>query len=234
MNQVEADTMWFITGIRGVRSHVPRIRRAFRDPLTKKYVIIMDYIDGSDLVDIWPRVGPRRRNRIGQQVSWIVQQMQTIHARCPGPVGMHRCRTLMYKDYSVPACMDAYMWNEHINALINEVNRQMTTKPFKFLPLKFYNHVLTNMHLDPTSFVFDRNGHIWIMGWERGGFYPLECELGMLEYLIPRHSIFGIVTRTVAQHVPYEPAVLSACAAVAALVNNDLEQVDRLHEISRM
>ncbi|KAI1804672.1 hypothetical protein F4811DRAFT_570772 [Daldinia bambusicola] len=45
--------------------------------------------------------------------------------------------------------------------------------------------VLANMHLDAGSFVSDREGKLWVVGWGKGGFYAPEAEVAICTYLIP-------------------------------------------------
>ncbi|KAI1459555.1 hypothetical protein F4805DRAFT_66554 [Annulohypoxylon moriforme] len=185
--QAEADIMWIIEGKWKVKSHVPNVHKVVRDEVTGYRIIIMDYIHGSNLVDIWQLIPQERQRKVTTNIVELIRAIQTDTARYPGPVGITRMRALVHKDYPPPLCMNGKDYDQYMNVLLNVAN---SSRPPAFQVKGFVrtysgNFVLANMKLDPSSFIINKKNKVSIVGWRDGGFYPPESELAMVEHLIP-------------------------------------------------
>ncbi|KAI0149917.1 hypothetical protein F4776DRAFT_186250 [Hypoxylon sp. NC0597] len=217
----EADIMWLSGGKpTGMRHHIPPVHRIIKDPVTKYFIIIMDYIwGGYNLVDIWHRRSTEHQGRIAASVAGLVKYMQDYTARFPGPAGFSRCRTLVHKKYPVPLGMTPEKYDEYMNLLVNEVN---ACRPEKFYDkfVRTGKFVFANMKLDPSSFVLDKKGGLWVVGWSKGGFYPKEGELALAERYIPES--YSILVKTLLERIPHDKSLRDTFRDIAALIDEDL------------
>ncbi|KAI1091657.1 hypothetical protein F5B19DRAFT_256327 [Rostrohypoxylon terebratum] len=219
--QAEADIMWVIQGKLRMTTRAPVVHKFFRDKVTGRLVIIMDYIRGSNLVDIWPRISTDRRNKIRENVVEVIRVMQTNTARYPGPAGMNRMRALVHKDYPVPLGMDGEEYDRYMNVILSVANRSRprTSQIEGFMRTHEGKFVLANMKLEPSSFVVDKKDSIWIVGWGHGGFYPPESELAVVERLIPQR--YNTLTWDILLGIPHDWQQRLYLRVIAATVDDD-------------
>ncbi|OTA82924.1 hypothetical protein M434DRAFT_36940 [Hypoxylon sp. CO27-5] len=217
----EADAMWISDGKpMGMDDHIPPVRRIIKDPVTKYFIIIMDYIwGGYNLVDIWHRRSKEQQGRIAAKVTSLVKFMQDYTSRYPGPAGFSRCRTLVHKKYPVPLGMTPEKYDEYMNLLVNELNAR---RPRKFYDnfVKTGKFVYSNMKLDPSSFVLDKKGCLWVLGWSKGGFFPKEGELALAERYMPES--YAILVKTLLKRIPHDKSLRDTLRAIATLIDEDL------------
>ncbi|KAI1205387.1 uncharacterized protein F4807DRAFT_283839 [Annulohypoxylon truncatum] len=219
--QAEADIMWIIGEKWRVKTHIPEVHRVLRDEVTGYLIIIMDYVRGSNLVDIWHCISPERRHRLTKAIVKLICVMQTNEARYPGPAGITPMRALVHRDYPVPLCMNGTDYDRYMNVLLSVANcyrpEGMRTKGF----MRTYRgkFVLANMNLDPSSFIVDRKNNIWIVGWANGGFYPPESELAMVERLMP--SRFADLTREILKNILHDRLQRQHLRLIASMIDGD-------------
>ncbi|KAI2630394.1 hypothetical protein GGS26DRAFT_110147 [Hypomontagnella submonticulosa] len=176
--------LWYIQGVSGVKDHVPKLHKILRDEATGYLILIMDYIEGHDLVEVWRHGSREDRRNLAESIARVVALMRTTTARYPGPVGMSRQQVLVHKHRPIPLKVDGPEYTRYLNSLIDEVNCHRPPKR-QLSHVKFSQFVLANMQLDPSSFIVENINSIWIVGWGKGGFFPTECELAMAERLMP-------------------------------------------------
>ncbi|KAI1408976.1 hypothetical protein F5Y13DRAFT_193806 [Hypoxylon sp. FL1857] len=218
--QAEADIMWLCEGKYGLTHHIPSVQRVLRDPVTGYLIIIMDYIRGGyTLVDIWNRISEERKRTIAVRIAETLKLMQEYTARYPGSAGIRRCRALVHKKYPVPLCMTAAKYDEYLNVLVNGVNSR---RPQRFHDnfVRTSEFALANMKLDPSSFVLDKKGAVWVVGWGKGGFYPKEGELAISEHLMPER--YSILVKVLLESIPHDQSLRDTLRAIATLIDEDL------------
>ncbi|KAI1448680.1 hypothetical protein F5Y02DRAFT_414683 [Annulohypoxylon stygium] len=218
--QAEADIMWIIEGKWRLTTHVPVVHKILRDKVTRRLVIIMDYIHGSNLVDIWTRISTNRRNKLITNIVELIRIMQTNTARYPGPVGMNRMRALVHKGYPAPLRMNGEEYDRYMNILLSVANRSRpkVIQIEGFMRTHLGKFVLTNMKLDPSSFVVDKD-NVWIVGWGHGGFYPPESELAVVERLMPQRYIS--LTWDILLGMPHDWQQRLYLRVIAAMIDGD-------------
>ncbi|KAI0849625.1 hypothetical protein F5Y00DRAFT_55200 [Daldinia vernicosa] len=175
--------MWYIQGIEGLRDCVPKVHLVFRDPRTKYICFIMDYIDGPNLCKIWSDIPEDSRAHISFQIYSLIKLMQANTSRYPGPVGLGRSRVFMHPTLASRVAFDKQQYEAHLGRLVDMVNAQRGPAAAPLVKVEVDELVLGNMRLDPSSFVRDEVGRIWIVGWSRGGFYVPAAELAISIYL---------------------------------------------------
>ncbi|KAI1378693.1 hypothetical protein F4677DRAFT_375887 [Hypoxylon crocopeplum] len=224
--QSEADMLFFMDGIAQLRNHVPEVHNVFRDPVTGYLIIIMEHIEGPNLVDIWHRLNSGAQGSIADRVVMPVRLMQTSTARYPGPMGLGRYRALMLKNYHIQRRMDGPAFERYMNSLVDEANRRLPEGTGVDL-VSFPKFVLANMQLDSSSFVLSKVGRVYIVGWGLSGFYPVECELGIAKHRMPASHGRGALTRRLLLRIPHDQFMRESVTAVAALIDGDLGQKNR-------
>ncbi|KAI1099953.1 hypothetical protein F4804DRAFT_64183 [Jackrogersella minutella] len=183
--QGEADIMWIAEGRWGMRNHIPRVRKVIRDDITGYRIIIMDYVDGINLADLWGCLSSKHQHIVAVDIAKLVRTMQNNSARYPGPPGITPIRALVHKNFPIPLCLIGSEYDRYINILLDIVNRDRSDDRRIIGSVLSRKFVLSNMKLDPSSFIIDRKSGVWIVGWGKGGFYPPEAELGIAEHLMP-------------------------------------------------
>ncbi|KAI0837525.1 hypothetical protein F5Y06DRAFT_68023 [Hypoxylon sp. FL0890] len=184
----------------------------------------MNYIRGGyNLVDVWNRISTKRQHSIAADIADLVKFMQEYTFRCPGPAGVSRCRALVHKEYTVQRCMTAAKYDEYMNVLVNEINSRQP-QSFHYDFVRTSEFVYTNMKLDPSSFVLDKKGAVWVVGWGKGGFYPKEGELAVAEHLMPQR--YSILVKTLLESIPHDQSLRDTLRAIAALIDDDISGND--------
>ncbi|KAI0882148.1 uncharacterized protein GGS22DRAFT_191319 [Annulohypoxylon maeteangense] len=222
--QAEADIMWIIESKWRVKTHVPIVHKILRDEVTGYLIIIMDYIHGSNLIDIWHHISPARQHKLTTDIVELIRTMQTNTARYPGPVGMNRMRALAHESHVAPVCMSGKDYDGYMNTMLNITNcrRPHSLRVQGFVRTHLGKFVLANMKLDPSSFIVDNKGNIWIVGWGNGGFYPPESELAVAEHLMP--SRFNPLKWEILLKIPHNWPQRQYLRAIAAMVDGDPQE----------
>ncbi|KAI1656924.1 hypothetical protein F4813DRAFT_390265 [Daldinia decipiens] len=197
VTQVEADMMWFIQGLDGLRDHVPKVHKVFRDLRTKHIFIIMDYIEGSNLYKIWPHLSTSRQHSISTQIASLIKLMQKITSPHPGPLGLGRPKVFIHSRLTPVFDLDRRQYEAYIRLLIDIVNATRGPLVVPLSRLAVNELVLGNMQLDPGSFIRDKKGELWIVGWDKSGFYAPEAEMALCIYIMPNRfqPIISILSR---------------------------------------
>ncbi|KAI1392777.1 uncharacterized protein F4822DRAFT_140620 [Hypoxylon trugodes] len=221
VTQVEADMMWLIQGMRVMRNHVPRIHRVFRDELTGYLFIIMDYISGDTFVDVWNGDSLRKRTHAVLDITQVVGYMQKETSRFPGPVGMNRLQALVHGDFPAPFRMDGLEYEQYLNTLVDKINKLRPAhdraKYMKFD--RSDKFILTNSHLDPTSFIIDDKGIPWIVGWGKSCYSSADCELALAERCFPLKYITFVLA--LVNRVAHNEKNRRAILEIAAFIEGD-------------
>lgn len=189
--------MWFIQGINGLRDHVPKVHKVFRDLRTKHIFIIMDYIEGSNLYKIWPHLSTRRQHSISIRIASLIKLMQKNTSPHSGPLGLGRPQVFMHPQLTPSVVFGRWRYEAYLGLLVDMVNALRGPLVIPLSRVAVNELVLGNMQLDPGSFIRDKKGELWIVGWGKSGFYAPEAEMALCVYLMPRqfHLILSILGR---------------------------------------
>ncbi|KAI0103562.1 hypothetical protein F4814DRAFT_431845 [Daldinia grandis] len=177
--------MWYIQGIVGLREHVPKVHKVFRDLRTRHIFIIMDYIEGSNLYKIWSLLSAPRQHGISEEISAVIRTIQRNVSQYPGPLGLSQPQVFLHPRYAPPVGLGKQGYEAYLNFLIDIVNtaRGLAVPPLSHVAVP--RVVLGNMQLDPGSFIRDKVGWLWVVGWGKSGFYAPEAEIALCVYLMP-------------------------------------------------
>ncbi|KAK6949436.1 hypothetical protein Daesc_009516 [Daldinia eschscholtzii] len=184
-HQVEADMMWYIKGVTGIGNHVPKIHKVFSNRNSKYVFIIMDYINGDDLYALWPSATDKEKEKVAKQVDQLIRSMQTHTGTFLGPLGFSRPQVFVHPDFPPLVPMDRINYETHLDLLVTAVNAMVELGQPNYTRIRVDKLVLANMHLDPSSFIRDKKGKLWVVGWGKSGFFAPATEIAMCHYLMP-------------------------------------------------
>lgn len=139
--------------------------------------ILMDYIDGECLEDIWPQMSTEEKMGIAQQLRRIISAMRAVSPSqqtiggCEGPV--HDCR--QFSDYSGGPFHNEADFNNFILDLIKSTPVLIRSSLAQSLRTD-HRILFTHGDLTPRNLLV-KDGHICgLLDWEYAGWYPEYWE----------------------------------------------------------
>ncbi|PIL33063.1 hypothetical protein GSI_04512 [Ganoderma sinense ZZ0214-1] len=186
----EAYTMQFVRNNTSIP--VPTVRRVLPRPADRRgtedrYWIVMDYIEGNTLFDVWETFSEERRREIIDALARYVRELQAVrppHPSIPGP--LHPKGTPVKCSGSFFTYDDAGPFRSY-QEMASWFDRQRSR-------IRIYNHhvfgglmacpkfdasyplVLCHMDIHPRNVLIDEAGTIWLLDWGYAGMYPVWFE----------------------------------------------------------
>lgn len=137
--------------------------------------IVMDYVEGNTLFDIWDTIDQEKRTDIFSQIADIVSQLQTVHFDQPGPLGGGRCRGFWFTDYEAGPFDNKEEFNVWFTHKL-EISKQFGRARKDLPPFGYNSFVLVHQDLNPKNLILDSCGKVWIVDWGNAGAYPAIFE----------------------------------------------------------
>ena len=190
----EGQTMIFIK--KNVGLPAPQVYALFQDPANKKNYIIMEYVSGPTLEDLWPDLSLEQKHEISQKITNNVDRMRLA----PSPSGFCSLGRLPLRHEFFETRTGLNSWaNSGPFQLESELNEVMIAKCFGASHLiqkgRFYrrhlksvlsNHrpTLTHGDLQRKNIIVQTSNttsemHITFLDWESAGWYPSYWEYVM-------------------------------------------------------
>ena len=181
----EARSMMFATAIPAL--HVPFVHDAwvveqeveyYPDyDMTKCTYILMDWIHGDCLGEIWQSLDKTRRDLIVQQVYDTIKALHSETLTKPGPVGGGRSTGFWFADQGAgpfASQREMELWFDS-RLQVSQDCRAAPLDEFTFID---YLHPLVMCHLDvhTHNIIVDGQGCLWLLDWESAGGYPHYFE----------------------------------------------------------
>ena len=163
---------------------VPRVRRVVKGQYSN--IIVMDYIPGRQLSEVWPSLSFLGRLHIAITLRRYIRQLRSIrHPRSavPGPlctkeprmcespifgqVRSNRGPFASYRELST-------FFNDRLHRALDSEVAVSSSDLGKFddsMPL-----VLTHQDLNMRNFIVGDDGRLWVLDWAWAGFYPRWFE----------------------------------------------------------
>jgi len=163
---------------------VPRVRRVYEQQ--QRTHILMEHIDGIDLINAWPRLPLWRKLYIAWLVRGYVKQLRRIklpHPDVPGPFDgtgkPFNCKGHFFtNDGAGPfsSHCDMREWFHRKHRIAKTAQKRHGLKRSR---AEFVDHdplVLVNGNINPRGIRLGTDGTVWLMDWSLAGLYPKSFE----------------------------------------------------------
>ncbi|KAL9066319.1 MAG: hypothetical protein Q9157_007185 [Trypethelium eluteriae] len=137
--------------------------------------IVMDYIEGNTLADIWDTLDQEKRKHIFSQIASIVAQLRTVHFDQPGPLGGGSCKGFWFTEYTAGPFNNKEEFNDWFTHKL-EISQLFGWARKELPPFNYNSFVLVHQDLIPQNLMLDSDGKVWIIDWGNAGAYPALFE----------------------------------------------------------
>jgi len=165
---------------RSVGVIVPAVRRIIQLP-SEDYVIVMERVHGQTLEQLWPQLGLWATIRVGWQLRSYISSLRTITVQTSGGLKSGKTRSEWIQGMYGPTLhASPYVFCDYLNWWLVKA-RPSNCEPLPRLLLSPpREHVLVHQDLAPRNMILDSKSRLWVVDWDRSGFYPPFMEyLGM-------------------------------------------------------
>jgi Phosphotransferase enzyme family len=162
---------------------VPKVDEAYMHEGTTNGCIVMQFIDGTPLNEMWHGYAEEEKKSIVAQLRGYLLELRQVDARFIGSVDGSYCQDPMFANRSKygPFETESSFKSGLVRALrshINSTNKQwveLVTRFVRALPQK-HRIVLTHGNLLPHNIIMQGPKIVALVNWELSGFYPEYWE----------------------------------------------------------
>ncbi|EJU00538.1 hypothetical protein DACRYDRAFT_54027 [Dacryopinax primogenitus] len=174
----------------------PRIHNLFFDD--RHMYIVMDYVDGEDLITLWPKLSLWRKLYVVWTIRRYIQKLRAWRPPkpdIPGPIDASGepvdCECPQFGEWPqgpFANYSELCAWFEHVRALTvdmakhrfhHEIDEKNLPHFDRSTPLVFFIHGDISMRNIRVS----KDGTVWLLDWGFSGMYPQWFEyVGMMKY----------------------------------------------------
>ncbi|KAI6098596.1 kinase-like domain-containing protein, partial [Pisolithus croceorrhizus] len=165
---------------------VPRVRRVVKGEWD--FVIVMDYIEGQTLAQVWPTFSVWRKLSVGFTLRRYVRQLRRLKASPttpPGPLsaqGPQICESPVFGQ--VQSCRGPFSSYAELSTFFNErckmaLDAKGVPEDHPSRKKKFDDSeplVLTHQDINLRNIILGDDGRLWIVDWGWSGYYPCWFE----------------------------------------------------------
>ncbi|KAI1941288.1 hypothetical protein LOZ66_001802 [Ophidiomyces ophidiicola] len=155
---------------------VPRVYNAYVDDSTSRGVILMEYIHGDVLTDVWDKLDPCQRANIISQLRQFTDELHAIKGSLIGAVDGTACNDPMFcaeLGGFGPYKTEGEINNGIVRALqlsisntwVNRVGRMVKATPS-------HEIVFSHADLSPRNIIVRGDKVVALLDWEMAGFFP--------------------------------------------------------------
>ncbi|KAH7888427.1 kinase-like domain-containing protein [Phlebopus sp. FC_14] len=202
---IEAFIMEYVRTRTGI--NIPRVHLVFQQAGCT--YIVMDYVRGRTLKDLWPSFDENERRARGSQVADIIAQLRALppddrpgppdRGAESGPSVELRCEGKWFSDYGAGPFSSHQELAAWLNKMLSSSRGSKAHGPIfeSSNPLVF-----THQDLAARNVILDDAGCIWVIDWELAGWYPEYFEYACIaaDTTVPR----GWTDAVLAHIQPYE------------------------------
>ncbi|KAJ5102464.1 hypothetical protein N7532_002993 [Penicillium argentinense] len=139
--------------------------------------IVMSYIDGWLLDEVWSELHSTHREDIQKQLHYFIRELRKTESEYPGPVGGGVCQGAFFTDYGAgPFSSKEEMetWFDERLAVCRDFGvADQAQRGFRG---EFQRLVMCHMDLHPRNIILDCDRKIWLIDWAYAGMYPAYFE----------------------------------------------------------
>lgn len=139
--------------------------------------IVMEYVQGDLISDVWPGLSSERRLSIHQQIYEMIRQLQRTRLAAPGPIGGGVSNGTYFTDYGAGPFLSREELEEWYNdrlLVCHEFGLVKATQPS--FTGQFQELVICHFDLHAQNMILDGGGNVWLIDWAYSGAYPPYFE----------------------------------------------------------
>lgn len=143
--------------------------------------LLMEYIEGELVSQIWPSLSVQARRDIYRQLDQFLHQLHEIQTSSPGPFGGGVSRGPLFTDYGAGPFRskgDITAWFNERLLVCQEFGRAPLTQPS--FSSHFDSLVMCHMNIATRNLILDNQGRVWVLDWAHAGGYPGYFEVAVL------------------------------------------------------
>lgn len=161
--------------------------------------IVMEYIKGQLLADIWDDLDSQGRGRILDQLYGYIRELQALKMDRPGPVGGGISEGSFFTAYGAgpfKSRRDIEEWFNDRLLVCHDFGHTTDTPPGWFTG-HFDELVMCHLDMHPLNLILDGQGKLWLLDWAFSGAYPPFFEIARLIWSCPGPEDFidGLLER---------------------------------------
>jgi tRNA A-37 threonylcarbamoyl transferase component Bud32 len=175
----EAATMDFVRHKTSIP--IPKVYAAYVDENdSTKSLLIMEYIKGEVLCDVWNSIPPAQKEEIILQLRGYLEELRAVKGTVIGRVNGGLCEDQLFesslKTYGPYATEDAF--NEGIIDVMKDASQDIFVEMVADMVRAMPQHeiVLTHSDIAPRNILVRDGKVVAILDWELAGFYPEYWE----------------------------------------------------------
>jgi hypothetical protein len=161
---------------------VPDIKRVIRKG--RDVYMIMARIRGRTMEDAWPKMSWFSTIWIALQLRRYVGVMRSRHSPTAGALITGKCNSIWLEDYyglpehATPAILSSFIqfWLQYEPRRKRMNGTRINSRKPHVLPTTLDYFVFTHQDLAPRNLFLDEHNNLWILDWERSGWYPIYFE----------------------------------------------------------
>jgi len=159
---------------------VPKIYNAYTDSDSGHVRIVMEFIEGDCLAEVWGKLGDAQKEEVIEQLRGFLAQLREIKGSFIGSVDGTACEDQLFTDeigtygpYKDEAC-----FNEGIITALKNATTGSWVNTVSDMVLALRNHVIVMTHgdLSPRNIIVQGSKVVAIVDWEMSGYYPEYWE----------------------------------------------------------
>lgn len=171
----EAASMRFVRSKTSIP--VPEVIDAFVQPETKHVCILMDYIDGRPLNEVWDTCSEEQKEHIVSQLKGFLEELRQIKGTFIGSVDGTGCADQFFdgedKASYGPYDSETAFNDGLVRALKARGRNTWTERVVRFIrAMPEHDIVFTHNDLAPRNILVRDGNVVAILDWEFSGFYP--------------------------------------------------------------
>ncbi|CZR68444.1 uncharacterized protein PAC_18343 [Phialocephala subalpina] len=146
--------------------------------------ILMEYINGKVLIDIWDELDEKAQRGIQSQIYEYICQLQNLHLKTPGPFGGGISEDALFTGYGAgpfESPKDLEAWYNDRLLVCHDYGRATHLSPGAFSG-KFNELVMCHLDLNQRNVLLDDEGKIWLIDWASAEAYPPWFEKAQLAW----------------------------------------------------
>ena len=142
--------------------------------------IVMQYIDGDLLSEVWSTMSENTRHNIREQILDIFPRLHSLKSDNPGPVGGGVSEGAFFTLYGAgpfESRAELETWFNERWLVCQDFGIATHTTSFTG---RFEHLVMCHRDIHLRNMILDRNSKLWLIDWANAGYYPVYLEIAVI------------------------------------------------------